>query len=78
MTLHTALAEACTQIARRDAETLLAHLLGCDRAWVFAHPEAELDAEQKEAFRDLTARRAAHEPLQYLTGEQEFYGLPCA
>jgi release factor glutamine methyltransferase len=76
MTLHTALAEASTQIARRDAETLLAHLLERDRAWVFAHPEAELDAQQKEAFRDLTSRRAAHEPLQYLTGEQEFYGLP--
>ena len=76
MTLHTALAEASTQIARRDAETLLVHLLERDRAWVFAHPEAELDAEQKEAFRDLTARRAAQEPLQYLTGGQEFYGLP--
>ena len=76
MTLHTALAEASTQIARRDAETLLAHLLERDRAWVFAHPEAELDAQQKEAFRDLTTRRAEHEPLQYLTGEQEFYGLP--
>jgi release factor glutamine methyltransferase len=75
MTLHAALAEASTQIARRDAETLLAHLLERDRAWVFAHPEAELDAEQKEIFRELTARRAAQEPLQYLTGEQEFYGL---
>ncbi len=76
MTLHTALSEASTQIARRDAEILLAHLLRRDRAWVFAHPEAELDAEQKEAFREVTARRAAREPLQYLTGEQEFYGLP--
>jgi release factor glutamine methyltransferase len=76
MNLHTALAEASTHIARRDAETLLAHLLGCDRAWVFAHPEAELNAEQKEAFRELTGRRAAQEPLQYLIGEQEFYGLP--
>lgn len=75
MTLHTALAEASTQIARRDAETLLAHLLERDRAWVFAHPEAELDPEQKDAFRELTSRRAAHEPLQYLTGQQEFYGL---
>jgi release factor glutamine methyltransferase len=75
MTLHAALAEASTQIARRDAETLLAHLLERDRAWVFAHPEAELDAEQKEVFRELTARRAGQEPLQYLTGEQEFYGL---
>jgi release factor glutamine methyltransferase len=76
MTLHTAIAEASTQITRRDAETLLAHLLAHDRAWVFAHPEAELDSDQIEAFRELTARRAAHEPLQYLTGLQEFYGLP--
>lgn len=75
MNLHTAIAEASTQITRRDAETLLAHLLGCDRAWVFAHPEAELDAAQREAFRSLTARRAVHEPLQYITGLQEFYGL---
>jgi release factor glutamine methyltransferase len=76
MTLHTAIAEASTQITRRDAETLLAHLLSHDRAWVFAHPEAELDSDQIEAFRELTSRRAAHEPLQYLTGLQEFYGLP--
>ncbi len=76
MNLHTALAEASTQIARRDAETLLAHLLGQDRAWMFAHPEEELDATQKEVFRDFIARRAAREPLQYLTGRQEFYGLP--
>ena len=76
MDLHTAIAEASTQITRRDAETLLAHLLERDRAWVFAHPETELDATQKETFRELTARRAAHEPLQYLIGEQEFYSLP--
>jgi release factor glutamine methyltransferase len=75
MTLQASLAEASSQIARRDAETLLAHLLGRDRAWIFAHPEADLDERQKEAFRDLTSRRAAHEPLQYLTGRQEFYGL---
>jgi len=76
MTLHTALVEASTQVTRRDAETLLAHLLDRDRAWIFAHPESDLDPDQKEAFRDLTARRAAHEPLQYITGQQEFYGLP--
>jgi release factor glutamine methyltransferase len=43
---------------------------------MFAHPEEELDATQKEVFRDFIARRAAREPLQYLTGRQEFYGLP--
>jgi release factor glutamine methyltransferase len=75
MTLREALAEASTQIARRDAETLLAHLLGRDRAWLLAHPEAELDPSRLETFRDLAVRRAAHEPLQHLTGTQEFYGL---
>jgi len=74
--IHTALTEASIQIARRDAETLLVHLLHRDRAWLFAHPEAELDPAQLEAFRALTLRRAAHEPLQHLTGQQEFYGLP--
>jgi release factor glutamine methyltransferase len=75
MTLRDALAEACTQIARRDAETLLAHLLEHERTWVFAHPEAGLSAEQAVEFRTLVARRLAHEPLQHLTGRQEFYGL---
>jgi release factor glutamine methyltransferase len=76
MTLRDALTEASTHIARRDAETLLAHLLSRDRAWLFAHPEAELSAAHLEALRALTARRAAHEPLQHLTGFQDFYGLP--
>jgi release factor glutamine methyltransferase len=75
MTLQDALAEASTQIPRRDAETLLAYLLQRDRAWLFAHPEAALEPTQFEAFRALTLRRAAHEPLQHLTGRQEFYGL---
>ena len=76
MTLRDALTEASAHIARRDAETLLAHLLSLDRAWLFAHPEAELSAAHLEALRALTARRAAHEPLQHLTGFQDFYGLP--
>jgi release factor glutamine methyltransferase len=76
MTLRDALAEASASIARRDAETLIAHLLSRDRAWLFAHPDAELSAAYLEALRDLTARRATHEPLQYLTGIQDFHGLP--
>jgi release factor glutamine methyltransferase len=75
MTLQEALTEASTRITRRDAETLFAHLLSCDRAWLFAHPETELTPAHLEAFRTLSARRAAHEPLQHLTGTQEFYGL---
>jgi release factor glutamine methyltransferase len=76
MTLRDALTEASAYIARRDAETLIAHLLSRDRAWLFAHPEAELSAAHLEAFRALTTRRAAQEPLQYLTGIQDFHGLP--
>jgi release factor glutamine methyltransferase len=76
MTLHDALTEASASITRRDAESLLAHLLSHDRAWLFAHPEAELSAAHLEALRALTTRRATHEPLQYLTRIQDFYGLP--
>ena len=70
------LAESARHIARRDAETLLAHVIGCERAWLLAHPESEVSADFAEHFASLAARRAAHEPLQYLTGTQEFYGLP--
>ena len=75
MLLHAALTEASAHISRRDAETLLAHLLHRDRAWLFAHPEAELTPTDLDHLRSFTARRAAAEPLQYLTGQQEFYGL---
>jgi release factor glutamine methyltransferase len=75
MTLQQAIAEASTSIARRDAEVLLAHVLQRERTWLFLHAEEELAAPDAVAFRDLVARRAAHEPLQHLTGVQEFYGL---
>jgi release factor glutamine methyltransferase len=78
MTLRDALLEASTSIARRDAETLLAHILYRDRAWLLAHADDDAD-ELSDAdhtlLRALTTRRAAHEPLQYLTGTQEFFGL---
>jgi release factor glutamine methyltransferase len=75
MTLQQAIAEASTSIARRDAEVLLAHVLQRDRTWLFLHAEEELAAPDAGAFRDLVGRRTAHEPLQHLTGMQEFYGL---
>jgi release factor glutamine methyltransferase len=73
MTLRDAL--TALTIAPRDAELLLAHLLHCDRTWLLAHPEANLTEEQLGQLRSLAARRVAHEPLQYILGEQEFYGL---
>jgi len=75
MTLRDAIAEASSRIARRDAEILLLHLLQRNRAWLFAHPDEALHEATHEQLRALTQRRAAHEPLQHLTGTQEFYGL---
>jgi release factor glutamine methyltransferase len=75
MTLREAIAEASTTIGRRDAETLVLHLLACDRAWLMAHTDEPLAEPTHTQLQTLTTRRAAHEPLQYLTGTQEFYGL---
>jgi len=57
------------------AELLLQHTLGRDRAWIYAHPEEEVDPGNAEHFRKLVARRAAGTPTQYLTGKQEFWGI---
>lgn len=82
MDIRTALAEAVERLCnepigspRLAAETLLMHVLGRDRAYIIAHPEAALADEQAARFREAVSRRAAGEPLQYITGHQEFWGL---
>ena len=75
MTVREAILHASASVARRDAETLLLFLLGQNRAWLLAHPESELLPGPLAAFERLVTRRALHEPLQYLTGRQEFFGL---
>jgi release factor glutamine methyltransferase len=62
--------------ARRDAETLLLHVLGKDRAWLMAHSCEEPPEADATLYADLLERRLRGEPIQYITGEQEFYGLP--
>ena len=57
------------------AELLLMHVLDCDRTWLYAHPEAPLDAEDARRYFELVTKRAAGTPTQYLTGKQEFWGL---
>jgi release factor glutamine methyltransferase len=64
-----------SQYPRRDAELILAHVLGCDPTALLTHPERLLSAQQAELFESLLNRRLASEPVQYLTGEQEFFGL---
>lgn len=61
--------------ARRDAELLLLHTLQQDRAWLLTHPEAPIPPTQLAQYKTLLNRRARHEPIQYITGRQEFYGL---
>jgi release factor glutamine methyltransferase len=72
---ETAARLAPSKTARRDAELLLLRAVGRDRAWLLAHPDASLTAEQQSQFDAWIARRARHEPVQYILGEQEFYGL---
>lgn len=63
---------------RLDAQVLLAHALGTERTWLFAHHDHPLSVEQAEAFTDLVARRIRREPVAYLLGRKEFYGLEFA
>ena len=69
------LQEAGSPSASLDAQVILAHVLEVDRSWLFAHHEYTLSAEQANAYTDLIARRMAHEPVAYLIGRKEFYGL---
>jgi release factor glutamine methyltransferase len=61
--------------ARRTASILLAHQLGVDRTHLLTHPEQAISDEDGESYLRMIARRAAGEPLQYITGHQEFYKL---
>jgi release factor glutamine methyltransferase len=60
---------------RLNAEILIMFTLGCDRAYLYAHPERELTAEELARYDDCLARRATGIPAQYITGHQEFWGL---
>jgi release factor glutamine methyltransferase len=66
---------APSSTARRDAELLLLRTVGRDRAWLLTHSNAELTAEQQAQFDAWVERRTKHEPVQYILGQTEFYGL---
>lgn len=71
-----ALTAAAVPSAPTTAEVLLMHVLRRDRARLYAHPEMEMTPEEERAYRGLVAERAGGTPTQYLTGRQEFWGLP--
>jgi len=58
-----------------DAQVLLAHVLGKPRAWVMAHPEVVLTDDQTQALEMARARVEGGEPLPYVLGRWEFFGL---
>jgi release factor glutamine methyltransferase len=60
---------------RMNAELLLMFMLGCDRAYLYAHPELELTAYEKTRYEAALAERARGVPAQYTTGHQEFWGM---
>lgn len=60
--------------SRLEAELLLAHVLGVERSWLYAHGETPLTAEQAVALGELAARRQAGVPIAYLLGYREFFG----
>lgn len=69
---------AAAGLARLDAQMLLLHTLGRathDRAWLVAHDGNTLADEAAQRFASLCQRRADGEPVAYLTGFKEFFGL---
>ena len=60
---------------RMNAEVLLMFVLGVNRAYLYAHPERDLTAEDEARYDEVLARRATGMPSQYITGHQEFWGL---
>lgn len=60
--------------ARRDASSLLSFVIGKDRTFLISHAEDPVDDGSLDQLREFVERRAAGEPLQYITGVQDFYG----
>ena len=62
--------------ALQDAEFLMMHVLGKDRAWILAYWKDKIGIEASIPYHTAIERRRNGEPIQYITGETEFYGLP--
>src|SRR5688572_1753520 len=60
--------------ARREAGSLLSFVLGKQRTFLISHGDDPIDDPNLNHFREVVERRAAGEPLQYITGVQDFYG----
>ena len=65
-------------VDRLDAQIMLSAVLGQNRAWLLAHDQDALPPAAAATFQTWLARRAQGEPLAYLLGDKEFFGLPLA
>ena len=81
MTVGTAVRQGTSHLSRRrvrfprlDAELMLGSILARPRAYLLAHPELRLDSGQTARWASWLQKRGEHYPLQYLLGNQEFYG----
>ena len=63
-----------SKVARLDSELILAHALGKERVFLYAHPEYELGEAEEKGADEMLARRENHEALAYILGYKEFYG----
>ena len=73
--ISRSLEEVSIPDARLEAEALLAHVLQMSRAQVLAHPERPLSPEEDLASSEAFRRRLSREPLAYITGRREFFGI---
>jgi release factor glutamine methyltransferase len=69
------LTSAHTPSPRMNAELLIMFTLDCNRAYLYAHPERELTADELSQYDETITRRATGIPAQYITGHQEFWGM---
>lgn len=82
MTIEKLLQQAKEQLRNQDittpsldAEVLLAYTLDKPKEFLYTYPREEIPSSQAEKFQKLIDRRSDHEPLAYITGYKEFYGL---
>lgn len=74
-TVADLLGQARRAIPFGEARLLLQHCLGASHAQLAAHPQRQPDCESAQRFREWVGRRAAGEPVAYILGRREFYGL---
>lgn len=75
MTIRSIIQEYRQKLDHLDLELLLGASIGKSREFVLAHPEYELQEEACRKFKEFAERRMAHEPIAYILGHKEFYGL---